>query len=397
MTGDRSYLEEIRARVARLQAGMKRQGLGGALLVQNASRYWASGTMQAGAVVVPAGGDPVVFVRKDLDRARRESPCRVEGLASLRDLPARVREVLGGVPEPLGLEWDVLPVNQARRFQGLFEGVDLADVSGALALARAVKTPWEHRAIAEAARVVAEAVARVPELLRPGIPEIELAAAVEYELRRRGHGGLLRMRGFNQEIFYGHVMAGPTAAEPSFLDAPTGGAGLGPALAQGPSTRAIGPGEPVTVDLVGNHQGYLCDQTRIFCLGRPPRQVAEAFEAACAVQDAVIETARPGATGDELYRVARRAAEATPFADTFLGHRNPVSFVGHGIGLEVDEPPFLARGFRVPLEEGMVFALEPKFVIPGVGAVGVEDTFRVTATGVERITLSPRELGLVEI
>ncbi len=385
-------LEDLRARVSRLQRGMARQGLGGALLLANASRYWASGTMQAGAVVVAASGDPVVFVRKDAERARRETPCRVVELESQRALPSAIRAALGEIPQPLGLEWDVLPVNQFRRFQGLFEGVEFGDVSGPLSLARAVKTPWEIERIRGAARVVAEAVAAVPGLLRPGMAEIELAAAVEYELRRRGHGGLLRMRGFNQEIFYGHVMAGPTAAEPSFLDAPTGGAGMGAALPQGASRRPIGPGEPITVDLVGNCEGYLCDQTRVFCLGEPPEAVTRAFAAACAVQDAVVALARPGVTGDDLYRVARTKADDTPFARTFLGHRNPVTFVGHGIGLEVDEPPFLARGFRVPLEEGMVFALEPKFVIPGVGAVGVEDTFRVTATGVEPLTLSPREL-----
>lgn len=387
--------DELRGRVRRFQSHLRAQGLAGAVLVQNVDRYYFTGTMQAGHVVVASEGDPLILVRRDPDRAAEESPLRVTPVASVKEVATRVRAHFGEIPSPLGLELDVLPVTQAERLQGLFSGASFGDVTRALMLTRAVKSAGEVAAIREAARVVAEAVETVPAHLREGVSELELSAVLEYELRRRGHGGACRMRGFNQELFYGHVIAGTTAAVVSFLDAPTGGAGLGAAVAQGPSLRPIRRGEPVSVDLVGNCLGYHSDQTRAFSLGPVAEPFGAAFDAALEVQRAVVAEARPGVPASRLYEAALAAAAATPFGAYFLGERHKVSFVGHGIGLEVDEYPFLARGFDLPLEEGMVFALEPKFIVEGRGVVGIEDTFAVTATGVERLTPSPQSLRVV--
>ncbi|MDW7711356.1 MAG: Xaa-Pro peptidase family protein [Deferrisomatales bacterium] len=388
-------VQELRERAARFQVHLAAEGLAGAVLVQNVDRYYFSGTMQAGYVVVPVEGDPLVLVRRDPDRAGRESPLPVQALGSLRDLAGRIRASLGELPSPVGVEEDVLPATQRNRLEALLAGVELRDASRAIQRTRAVKSPWEVERIREAARAVAEAVETVPRYLFPGVSELELSARVECELRLRGHGGLVRMRGFNQELFFGHVMAGAAAAQPSFLDAPTGGLGAAPALAQGASRRPIRPGDPVVVDLVGNSAGYLSDQTRIFSLGEPREPFGRAFEAALAVERAVVEAARPGVPASRLYEAALEAAAASPFAGHFMGEVQRVSFVGHGIGLEVDELPFLARGFDAPLEEGMVFAVEPKFVFAGRGVVGIEDTFRVGADGAERLTPSPQVLTVV--
>lgn len=392
----RPTADELRGRVRRFQGHLRAQGLAGAVLVQNADRYYFSGTMQSGHVVVPAEGDPLILVRRDPERAAAESPLPVVPVGTVKEVAGRVKERFGAIPSPLGLELDVLPAVQVERLQGLFPGATFGDATRAILLTRAVKSAGEIAAIREAARVVAEAVETVPEHLREGVTELEFSAAIEFELRRRGHAGACRMRGFNQELFYGHVIAGATAAVVSFLDAPTGGAGLGPAAAQGPSLRAIRRGEPVNVDLVGNFYGYMSDQTRAFSLGPVAEPFGAAFEAALAVQRAVTAEARPGVPASRLYDVALAAAAETPFGASFMGERHKVSFVGHGIGLEVDEYPFLARGFDLPLAEGMVFALEPKFILEGRGVVGIEDTFAVTASGVERLTPSPQVLRVVE-
>jgi Xaa-Pro aminopeptidase len=204
------------------------------------------------------------------------------------------------------------------------------------------------------------------------------------------------MRGFNQEMFYGHVMAGPTAAVVSHFDTPTGGLGLAPALAQGPSSRVIGRGEPVVVDLIGNESGYLSDVTRVFSLGHPDATFEAAFEASLAVEKAVVEAARPGVAASHLYQVAVDAASETQFGKHFMGDSYKVGFVGHGMGLEVDEYPFLARGADLALSEGMVFALEPKFIFAGRGVVGVEDTYLVTSEGLERLTPSPQTFRVLD-
>lgn len=387
--------EELRRRAARFQKCLAEDGLEGAVLVQNVDRYYFSGTMQAGYVVVPPRGDPLVLVRRDPERAAAESPFPVQPMGSARELAGRIRDAFGELPATLGVEQDVLPVSQMERLHSLLPGPSLGDASGALQRTRAVKSAWEAGRIREAARAVAGAVETVPALLRPGISELELAAHLEHELRLRGHGGMVRMRGFNQEIFYGHVMAGAAAATPSYLDAPTGGLGASPALPQGASRRPIQPGDPVVVDLVGNCGGYLSDQTRMFSLGPPREPFGRAFDAALEVQRAVVAAARPGVPASRLYQAALEAAASTPFAAHFLGEVHKVTFVGHGIGLEVDEAPFLARGFDAPLEEGTVFAVEPKFVFAGRGVAGVEDTYRVTADGVERLTPSPQVFGVV--
>lgn len=387
--------DEFPLRVERFQRHLAAQGVGGALLAQVTDRYYFSGTAQMGYFFVPASGDPLLLIRKDVERARRESPFPVEPLESMRDLRRAVEAKYGAVPQPLGLEMDVLPVLQRDRFAGLFGGVAFADASQAVMLTRAVKSEAEVEAIRRAARAVGEAVARVPQWLRAGIAEVELAAEVEHAMRLLGHGGFMPMRGFNQRLFYGHIFAGATAAEPSGFDAPTGGMGLSAAVAQGSSRHAIEAGEPVVVDVVGHWGGYLCDQTRMFSVGRPRAPFEAVFEAARDIQRAVAEAARPGVKASRLYEIALEHAAQTPFADHFLGDADKVSFVGHGIGLEVDEYPFLARGFDMPLAEGMVFALEPKFIFRGLGVAGIEDTYVVRSDGVERLTVSPREWGII--
>ncbi len=388
--------EEYRERAERMKRHLAAQGMKSALLIHLADRFYFSGTVQLGYVYLPVDGEPLLIVRKDVERAERESPLPVEPMESVRDLKRIIEEKCGKVAEPLGLTMDVLPMQQAQRITSLLPGVAVADCTRAVMLTRAVKSDAEIGAIRSAAHGVAEAVARVPTILYPGMREIELAAGVEYELRTRGHGGFTPMRGYNQRLFYGHVFAGAQAAEPSGYDAPTAGLGLSPSVAQGASEHAVEAGEPVVVDLVGHYGGYLCDQTRMFSLGKVREPFEAVFEAAAEIQRAVAEAARPGVLASALYDLAVKMAAKTPYGDHFLGDRDKVSFVGHGIGLEVDEYPFLARGFDMPLEEGMVFALEPKFLFRGSGAVGIEDTYVVRAEGVERLTLSPQKWTVIE-
>jgi Xaa-Pro aminopeptidase len=392
---DKPSAEEFCTRIRRFQACLREDGLAGAVIVQNVDRYYFTGTMQDGYVVIPVEGDPLILVRKDPERAAEESPLSVEPLGRAAEVTERVREVLGEIPSPLGLELDVLPVIQAERLKSLFPGAEVGSAVRALRATRAIKTRFEVGKVRRSAHLLAEVVALTPRYLRDGVREIELASHLERELRVRGHGGLTRMRGFNQEMFYGYVVAGPAAATVSFADAPTGGRGLAPAMPLGAGPRRIRPGEPVVVDLIGNYRGYLSDVTRIFSLGPPVEPFEAAFEAALGVQRAVVSAARPGVLASHLYQVALAAADETPFAQHFMGETHKVNFVGHGIGLEVDEAPFIARGFDVPLAEGMVFALEPKFTFAGRGVVGIEDTYVVTPTGLDRLTPLPHVLRVV--
>jgi Xaa-Pro aminopeptidase len=371
---------------------MVEHSIGWTLLVQLADRYYFTGTAQNGFVAIPAQGEPLVFIRKDVERAREESPLPTIALASMRTLAADIEKKWGSMPAPMGLEMDTLPAAQYLRFQKMFGAAEIKDVSRAIMLTRAVKSPWELEAIKKAAEMVALAVVRVPQVMYAGMREIELAAAVEFEMRSQGHGGFTPMRAFNQRLHYGHVYAGATAASASGFDMPTTGWGISPAIAQGASDRIIKRDEPIVVDLVGSFDGYMCDQTRIFVLGALDETFTGAFNAAVEIETAVAAAAKPGVKASDLYQLALDMAADTPYGNHFMGEVGPVSFVGHGIGLEVDEYPFLAKGFDLELEEGMVFALEPKFTFKGKGAVGIEDTYVVTSEGTERITTSPQQI-----
>jgi Xaa-Pro aminopeptidase len=377
------FFGELEARWERLQARMRQESVDGALVIQNADRFYFSGTIQQGQLYIPAHGKPLLMVRKDFDRARQESAVpRIEAFSSPRQLPSILRQHGIPLPETLGLELDVLPAGQYLSLAGLLEKTRIVDLSQAIRMVRAVKSDYEIERIRKAAEFSDRLAAAVPSILREGMPEIELAGRIEAEARKWGHQGLVRMRLFGGEMFYGHVMAGKTAARPSYLASPTGGAGVNPAMSQGASLRPIGRNEPVLVDLVFALEGYLSDHTRIFSIGELPGELVEAHNAMITVEHAVQEAARPGVKAGDLYELAFSIADAHGLGDYFMGTgEQRIRFVGHGIGLELDEYPFLARGQELVLEAGMVIALEPKVVLPEKGVMGVENTHVVTESG----------------
>jgi Xaa-Pro dipeptidase len=377
--------DELRRRTGALQAGLRDAGLAAALLVENTDLYYFTGTVQDSHLLVPTEASPILLVRRSLERARGESPLEdVRPLSSLRQLPAAL-ESAGVAGERIGFEFDVLPVARLERYEELLAPADVVDCSAIVRRLRARKSTWEIDRISRAARMVDDAFRHAPELVRAGMTEIELLTALEQHLRRSGHDGVVRTRGFNQEIQYGVVLAGPDGCVSGGADAAVVGPGLNPAVGKGASRRPIAAGEPILVDLVGSVEGYLADETRTLAIGELEDVCRERYEQATTILAAVAAAAKPGISGGDLYALALELAGDAP---GFMG-AEPVSFVGHGLGLQIDEPPFLARGHTQPLEEGHVFALEPKFVLPGHGAVGIENTYVVEVTGARQLTAAP--------
>jgi len=385
--------EELEARIGALQQVLAGSGLDAALIMQNADLFYFAGTVQQSFLYVPAAGAPTLFARRVPERARRESALPdVRPLSSQRALARAVAEQYGALPRRCGLELDVLPVLQLRKLEDLFPGTSFDDVGGEIVRLRAVKSPYEVERIRAAARLFDAVFAAVPGLLREGMPEHEFAGLVEAEARRLGHEGYIRMRRFNQEMFYGHLLGGSSLEVPTFLDTPMGGQGLSAAAAQGPSRRRIGRDEPVMLDFVAVLEGYMADSTRMLCLGRLPERARRAYRTVLAIDTAVRAAARAGVEAAKLYEIARDVAEGDGYGDSFMGHGpTRVSFVGHGVGLELDELPVLAPR-QGPLQAGNVFALEPKIVVPGIGAVGLENTYAVTADGLDRMQEAPLDV-----
>ena len=378
---------ELEQRIFNLQKYLKKENINGALILQIADLFYFSGTIQQARLYVPAEGDPVLMVRKCYDRAKAESSVKkIVHLGRPSDIPDILKANGHALPATLGLELDVLPTNMFFSFQGIFENPQIVDISPAVRLIRAVKSPYEIDMMRQAAGLSDQVAAWVPNILREGMTELELAGKVEAESRRLGHQGVLRMRLWGSEMFYGHLLSGAAGAVPSFLSSPTGGVGASPAVAQGPGFKTIQRHEPVLVDYIFSYNGYLSDHARIFSLGPLPDELMKAHAAMLAVQQMIKKLAKPGMKSGDIYNRAFEKTKDLGYADHFMGIGNErVRFVGHGIGLEVDEYPFLAAGQPLELQAGMTIALEPKLIFPGKGVVGIENTHVVTDDGLEQL------------
>ncbi|HVO19065.1 MAG TPA: Xaa-Pro peptidase family protein [Anaeromyxobacter sp.] len=370
-------------RTARLQEALRAQGLDGALLLQAVDVYYLAATRQSGALFVPASGEPILLVRRSLSRARAES-----AVADVRPFPpSRELAQALGARGRLGATFDAVPAATLDWWRAQLRAAEWVDVSRPLRELRSRKSPRELGTLREAGALLAGVLAQVPALLREGMREVDLSAEIEYRLRRAGNLGSPRLRAFNAELFLGLALAGDGAAGPGCFDGPVTGGGLHPSYPQGSSERAIRRGEPVFLDWTAVHGGYVADMTRMAAIGDLEADLARAFEVALAIQAEVAAGLRPGATGAELWARARAMAEEAGLADRFMGPPgDQARFVGHGVGLELDELPLLAPGQSAELEAGQVVAVEPKFVFPGRGAVGIENTWVVTEGGGERIT-----------
>jgi Xaa-Pro dipeptidase len=388
--------EEIQGRISRLQDALAERGADGVLLVQKVDLYYFSGTDQDAQLWVPVSGEPLLLVRKSLERAKRDARIdRVAPLESLRELPERLQEVSPGPVRRIGLELDVIPAALYLRYGRLLPDAELLDASPLVRTLRMIKSGYELSRMRAAARIADRLYEKVPAFIRESGNETELAIRSEAFYRSHGHPGMSRTRAFNMESIYGHIMAGPGGAEPSGTVGPTGGAGLGPWFSQGAGWTPILPGQPVMVDYTACADGYLSDQARVFSVGALPAKMQRAYAVMVEVQDDLAEAGRPGARVGDLYDRAIRLVERAGLMEGFMGSPRPVPFVGHGVGLELDEWPVITRRADFSLQEGMTLALEPKVVFPGEGVVGVENTFVVGSEGMERLNAFPDALTVL--
>ena len=386
---------ELKNRFRVLQGRMQQLGVDAAILVQNSDLFYFTGSIQQGVYYLPVEGEPVYLVRKDYGRARMESGLKnVLPLESLRNLPDQLQSMGLSLPETLGLELDVLPVLHYQRLEKLFSSAVMRDISPTVRSVRAIKSEYEISIMKDCALIMDRIFQHAPSVIAVGKTDIEVAAELECFARKEGHQGLIRFRGFNSEVFFGQVFSGTDGAIPAHLDTSLGGLGPNPAVGQGAGYKKIAVDEPFVLDLITAFDGYLVDQTRTMAIGKIPEKLSDAYFAMLKIQEKLFQIARPGVSWGSVYEQCRQLAVELGYHDHFMGSTGAqVSFIGHGVGIEVDEYPLIARGFNDQLlEENMTFAFEPKAVFPGLGAVGVENTWRVSAQGIKRLTYSDESL-----
>lgn len=385
---------EISARLDRLQQRLLAQALDGALVLDQVNMYYYTGTMQQAVLFVPAVGEAVFLVRRSLERAQQETP-----LSQVLPLPglSRLRNTLtdlGLATARVGIAEISLPVTTYKTLIKIFAGAEFVDISSMLGMVRAVKSVYEIDCIRNAGRLHAQVYAAIPAMIREGISEWELGAEIQRQGMALGSTGITRFNASGMEMFLGIVSFGESGNYPTASIGPGGQTGLSPAFPLLGGSKLLQGGEPIFVDTGFGYAGYFVDKTRVFALGALPAAAMGAHQQCLDIQEAVRCRLVPGAIPSQIYaEVMENFVNAKDFAQHFMGFgSNQVPFLGHGIGLAIDEFPVIAARVDIPLQENMVIAVEPKKGLAGIGLVGVENTFRVTPTGGEKLTPGTDEI-----
>jgi len=362
------------------------------LIIGRVNQYYYTGTMQDGILVLRKGGETFFFVRKSYERARMESP--FEPIIRINTY----RDMLEYLPANLGhvyVETEAVPVAMLERIRKYFQMDRILPLDRLIAAQRAVKTPEELVLIRESAKRHADIMENtVPALLHEGMSETDFAADLYAEMIKKGHHGVSRFSMFQMEIIIGQFGFGETSLYPTNFDGPGGMKGMSPVVPiLGNRERVLKKGDLVFVDVGFGYMGYHSDKTQVYSFGAEPGELSIKTHRACIhVLDRVVSGIRPGANPSVIYREST-ADLPVELSQHFMGYGGEkVKFLGHGVGLFIDELPIISLGYKEPLCENMVIAIEPKCGVEGIGTVGVEETYIVGANGAECITGGPRDI-----
>lgn len=405
---ERMEAAELELRYARCRKIMAQRlpDAAGVLIFHPVNVYYMSGTLNNGVFWLPREGTPALLVRRGLERARLESPLEnIMTFRSYSELPALLADAGSPLPEGSGVvaaEMTGLSWNLANLLTSRLSNITFVPSEPLLPMTRAVKTPWELKKMRLAGQRHAQSLMQdLPPLLSAGMNEREISHKSWDVFFQNGHTGHMRMSAPGEEIFLGHVAAGDSAIYPSRYNGPVGLRGEHPAAPfMGYAGQLWKQGEPLTLDIGFCVEGYQTDKTQLYWAGARssiPAHVQRAHDVCIELQHWLAESMKPGAIPSELYKAALERVKKSGMSEGFMAlGDNKVVFIGHGIGLFIDEWPVLALGFDEPLEEGMTMALEPKIGVPGVGMVGVENTFEVTKQGAKCLTGDNFEMICIE-
>ncbi len=375
--------EDLRIRIKNIQNKLSDINADACILTSNVNIYYTSGMIFTGYTYVPIEGNPVYFVRRPNEI---EQSGNVIFIRKPEDIPSRLSSKGISKPQHILLEADHLTYNEFIRLQAAFNPEKTSNASLILREIRSIKTDWEISQFRISAKKHVEVYSKIKSCYKPGISDTEFQARIEYLMRTSGSIGVFRSFGNNMDIYMGSILTGENAESPSPFDFALGGKGTHPSLPIGANGSILKEGTSVMVDMAGNYTAYLTDMTRTFSIGKLPEIAYKAHQLSIDIENAIAERSKPGTSCSDLYQLSLDMAKAGGFGDFFMGTKQQAQFVGHGVGIEINELPILTGRSKEILKPGIVFAIEPKFVLPGIGAVGVENTFLVTDNGVEKLT-----------
>lgn len=370
--------DDLALRLDRLDFIMGVTGTDTVVVCSNANLYYLCGRVFCGFLLYHRGSRrPVYFVRR---------PVTLTGIDIVPiHKPEQIAEHLDAFGlQPLGLtalETESRSYAQTVRLAKALGLEKFTDADSIFRRVRAVKTPAEIKRIKYSGECQERVYREIPRLYREGMSDIELQIEIEHASRLEGCLGLFRVAGNEMELFMANILAGDNADTPSPYDFAMGGAGADPSLPVGANGTIITPGQSVMVDANGNYSGYMTDMTRTFAPTPLPDEAMRAHQLSIDICKELAQMGRNGVAASMLYEKAVSMVEEAGLQDYFMGHRQHAGFIGHGVGIEINELPVISPRSRDILESGNIIALEPKFVIPHVGAVGIENTYLVNEDG----------------
>lgn len=380
--------DDLSRKLERIRKLLAEAGLDSLFVADNVNKYYLTGRMFSG----------FIYIDQNIQKwfVKRPTYFRGEDVVLIRKVENITDTIDPAVIGKIGFELNHLSYADAQRYIKAFGQPEFGNGDDVLMAARSVKTDYEIELIKKSSDRLADVYSRVPSLFRPGMTDVDLQIEIETVSRKLGCLGIFRINGQEMELNMGSVLVGDNADAPSPYDFAMGGAGVDPSLPVGANGTRIKSGNTVMVDTNGCFTGYMTDMTRTFVFGTPSPEAVKAHQLSIDICNRLAEMGKPGVAASELYNEALRMAEEANLQDRFMGHRSQAGFVGHGVGIVINELPVLAPRSRNILQVGNVIAIEPKFVIDGVGAVGIENTYVVTDDGMKRLTEAPEHLIQLE-
>lgn len=380
---------ELSLRIEKVRNAMLEAGIPAVLIASNANLFYLSGTVFRGYVFISAEAQPLFIL---IPPSQTPDTADTATIHKPEFIPRLLEERGILMPDCLGLEFNDMLYSDVERLKAAFPGCSFMNASPVMTRARMVKTEYEVECMKVDGLHHAAVYSRIDKCYHVGMTDLEFQIEIERILRLEGCLGFLRVAGSRMEINMGSVISGDNADVPSPYDFSMGGGGADPSLPVGASGHIIHPGDAVMVDMNGGFNGYQTDMTRTWFLEKVSDLARKAHDCSIRILRVLEKMAVPGVIIGDLYRKAAEIVKEEGLEDYFMGHHSQAKFIGHGVGIQLNEQPVVMERNKTPLLENMTIALEPKFVVPGAGAVGVENTYRVTPDGLENLTSLVEEL-----
>ena len=376
---------DIQLRISKLQSVLQAMKIDACILTTPVNIFYLSGVVYNGYIYVPKEGDIIHFVKRPVSKDLKNVVYIHKPELIIEQLKAKALSI----PTKIMLEKDVLSYNSLVRLASSFSiNVDeIGDASYLLRRLRAEKTNFEIQQVRQCAAIHTQVYQLIPDLYQKGMTDLQFQIEIEKEMRMHGSIGIFRSYGENMDIFMGSLLVGENASIASPFDFALGGAGSNPLLPLGASGEKIIKGKTIMVDMAGNYCPWMTDMTRVYTLGDLPNLAFEAHQLSIDIHNQLMEVCQVGFSCAEMYNIAMDMVLKAGLEAYFMGTDLQAKFIGHGVGLEINELPVLTPRSKEVITENTVFAIEPKFVIPDVGAVGIENTYLMLSSGLEKLTI----------